>query len=584
MTITYRAIKALPLTHAELDANFTALDAFATPEAYGAVSGGVVDAKAALTTALATGRMIDGGGLTYGISGKLSLPANARLRNITLKQLAPAATQAVTTLEANGVSNVWLENVKVNRNGSGTNAGTNALPNGELGTAFAVNIYGGTYHRIVNLEVYGDDTGTGIRLYGLDRSSIVRNPYVRDMMGVLASATDDVVQGMRIDLCDGLVIHNPTVERLGWRALAGDATLYTNSRGITFSGCTGVTLIAPRTKSTGQGIDISGNLGSGNVDCTIMFPVVENCDSWGIKYANTTRRAKTYGGRSYNCAMAGFVDSSSWDAAVTMVDVNTFENCDAIDCGNAGSAQLNGTTVSTHFGFGKLSGSRTYVTPVRFIRCRANDSRGTSKMTWGFYSEVAQDASRRDEAIDCAVSGAVTNDFRGIISQSTFEAFTRRSATRTLTSQTALQNMFASTEDELAITPGVYEFWCDFTLSSMSASSGDFGFAVAGTATFTGRFNAWSAKVADITAPHAHEGISTATLSGTSLVTASTATTGEAHIHGWLTVTVAGTLIPQVSLGVAAAAVLGSNSTFKIRKMASASANNSDNIRAGAWS
>ena len=53
-------------------------------------------------------------------------------------------------------------------------------------------------------------------------------------------------------------------------------------------------------------------------------------------------------------------------------------------------------------------------------------------------------------------------------------------------------------------------------------------------------------------------------------MSASTNTAGHALIKGIIRVTVAGTIIPQVSLTVAAAAIVGANSYFKISPLGAA--------------
>ena len=60
------------------------------------------------------------------------------------------------------------------------------------------------------------------------------------------------------------------------------------------------------------------------------------------------------------------------------------------------------------------------------------------------------------------------------------------------------------------------------------------------------------------------------TTANTALATASTNTVGFAVIKGQIRVTVAGTIIPQVSLGVASAAIVGANSYFRIYPVGSA--------------
>lgn len=153
----------------------------------------------------------------------------------------------------------------------------------------------------------------------------------------------------------------------------------------------------------------------------------------------------------------------------------------------------------------------------------------------------------------------------------------------TLTSQTAAQKLFnASTNGALTVPVGTYQFECFYSLSSMSASSGSFGFAFGGTATFTQQW--WSlaqkgtATLATATATQSTYN----TAANTTLATASVNTVGYAFIRGILNVTVAGTVIPQVSLGVAAAAVVGVGSYFKIVPFSVS--NSTTNIALGTWS
>jgi hypothetical protein len=144
------------------------------------------------------------------------------------------------------------------------------------------------------------------------------------------------------------------------------------------------------------------------------------------------------------------------------------------------------------------------------------------------------------------------------------EAIITSTATRTLTSQTAAQKIFGTpTNGQVTLPVGSFFFDCFFTLSSMSSTSGSFGFALAGTATIAGQL--WQTegnKAALATAAAAQNTMNTA--ANTAIVTATTATTGWAHVWGKVRVSAAGTLIPQVSLGVAAAAVVGADSFFRI--------------------
>lgn len=165
------------------------------------------------------------------------------------------------------------------------------------------------------------------------------------------------------------------------------------------------------------------------------------------------------------------------------------------------------------------------------------------------------------------------------------DQYTILQATNTLTSQTAAQALFDVTgSGQVTLVAGTYEFECQFSLSSMSATAGTFGFALGGGATFTQYWWALARKAAFTNTAGAVT-LATAvtttynTAANTALTdaTASTATTAFARIHGVVIVTVGGTLIPQVSLTQAAAAVVGIGSFFKIRALGSSAATTSGN-------
>ena len=159
------------------------------------------------------------------------------------------------------------------------------------------------------------------------------------------------------------------------------------------------------------------------------------------------------------------------------------------------------------------------------------------------------------------------------------DQYTILQATNTLTSQMAAQALFDVTgSGQVTLVAGTYEFECQFSLSSMSGSSGSFGFALGGGATFTQYWIASARKSAltDTATTNALV-VSYNTAANTGLTVANLVATGFARIHGIVIVTVGGTLIPQVSLGVAAAAVVGIGSFFKIRALGSSAATTSGN-------
>src|SRR6185369_1760333 len=117
----------------------------------------------------------------------------------------------------------------------------------------------------------------------------------------------------------------------------------------------------------------------------------------------------------------------------------------------------------------------------------------------------------------------------------------------------------------------------------MSATSGSFGWTLApgstNPATIAGiKWLAVANKAALATAATPQSTVNTA--ANTAIATATTNTVGWARITGKVRISAAGTVVPQVSLGVAAAAVVGVDSYFRIWQVASSATATT----AGNWS
>lgn len=134
-----------------------------------------------------------------------------------------------------------------------------------------------------------------------------------------------------------------------------------------------------------------------------------------------------------------------------------------------------------------------------------------------------------------------------------------------LTSQTAAQKLFNNpTNGALTVNAATtYQFECVFDLTTMSASSGAFGWALLGTATFTTIKWYSVANKATLATLLAWQSTFNATAANTAICTATTATVGAAFITGIIRVNAGGTIIPAVSLGVASAAVVQAGSYFR---------------------
>lgn len=160
-----------------------------------------------------------------------------------------------------------------------------------------------------------------------------------------------------------------------------------------------------------------------------------------------------------------------------------------------------------------------------------------------------------------------------------------QSAAYTLTSQTTTQKLFnASTNGAVTVSAATtYLVECFFTMSGMSATSGNTGFNLVGGGTATVTSAALHCIGLDGTA-------GTAAAAGASFITSQgqtgniiTAATGAAMgvlIKGIIRINAGGTLIPAVTLTTAAAAVVGANSYLRITPIGS----NTGNILIGAWS
>jgi hypothetical protein len=184
-------------------------------------------------------------------------------------------------------------------------------------------------------------------------------------------------------------------------------------------------------------------------------------------------------------------------------------------------------------------------------------------------STAAAGATEYDGAV---FYGTTAANSRGIWPVEHFMVLT---STNTLSSQTAAQPIFdgggGTTNGALTLPIGTYFFECAFSLTSLSSSSGSFGFAFGGTATISQSWRSSAAKPASLATATAMEQ-AFSTTANTTIVTANTNTNGMAYINGVLRVTVAGTVVPQVSLGVANAAVVGLDSYFRAYQVGNSSA------------
>lgn len=156
-----------------------------------------------------------------------------------------------------------------------------------------------------------------------------------------------------------------------------------------------------------------------------------------------------------------------------------------------------------------------------------------------------------------------------------------QTADYTLTSTVAVQKLFNGTANGAITLPtGVYEFEALVYMLSMSATSGNFAFSFAGTATLD-RFGYHTSGVDQATPTNVgtQSGqVSVTNASAASLVSAGTGAGIGVTIRGMFRCTAGGTVIPSVALVTAAAAVHKAGGWIRFRKIGESS-----ETYVGAW-
>lgn len=372
---------------------------------FGAVSGGVTNAKTAVDTAfaaaIAAGCWLSGDGLTYGVSGNVTIPTGLKLRDVTFKQLDPNPSGR-KTLYASSVNNVRLQRVKVDRNGTGAN--------GDLNSSGGIWIQGGSGHLLEDCEVYGDDIGSGIVMWQATDSMIVR-PYCHDIGYVLAAPSDDQVHGIWLSDCTRVQVVNPRC--VEFASTLGGSPSYRWSRAIILGGCTDCDIIAPIVRNADQGIDFTGS--SGNIRCHVLGGHIDDCYTVGVKHANSAVDCKVTGVTVSDPGWVGFICQGPSESGLTYVTERvTYTDCKAIRPGSSGVWTSGGGNPPT--GFYTFPGAFDTDHPkgVSYYGCEAIDDDGTPTMVYGFRNTVTG-ASPRNIHRNCRSVGHTTAAFDGFL-------------------------------------------------------------------------------------------------------------------------------------------------------------------------
>jgi len=211
------------------------------------------------------------------------------------------------------------------------------------------------------------------------------------------------------------------------------------------------------------------------------------------------------------------------------------------------------------------------VTPTAFLHIGPGGSvAGSAPLKLSAGTKLATPEAGTIEYDGNVIYSTRNDGARGVIPS---EQFVVLSGIHTLGVQTAAQSLFDGDAGPpggaLYTETGTYFFECVFHLESMSNTNSTFGFALGGNATKTQGWQSFAYKSSTLKTPSS-PGITWNTEANTNLTSNSIGTQGFASIKGTIRVTVPGTIIPQVSLTAAAAAIMQPNSYFKISAVGTA--------------
>lgn len=358
----------------------------------------------ALAAGIAASRPVTGAGRTYAVHGDVVLPANAQLQDITLKQLSPGGN-ARRTLTSNHGNNIKLVRVKVNRNGDGTNGD-------DTFHAAGIYIIGGSRHHFEDVEVWGDDKGTGFVVFEASNFDVVRL-HVHDIKYSMKSDPgDDRVQGFWFNSCFDFRVIAPKVHDLGGDYRSGYTTKWSRNA---FGGCSNFSLIDAQVWNVDQAIDFTGS--AGNRNFRVLGGSTRDCYSVGFKFANSARGGVIVGATTERCDLYGFFVAGPGEPKLEIKSGDiTFVDCLALDTGSAG--RWIGTSGIRPAGFAvEVNDFDQGVSPlgIRFVNCTALDRQPTPTMKYGFVNEVSAPADGRyNECINCVSIGHTSSPTRNM--------------------------------------------------------------------------------------------------------------------------------------------------------------------------
>ncbi|UAW01091.1 tail fiber [Synechococcus T7-like virus S-TIP28] len=318
---------------------------YVSPKDFGAVGDGVADDTAALSSALQTGKPVDGLGLTYLITSTITVGNLKSFKNatVTYPDLGNQSDGQVLRI-TNG--DFVLDTVKIIYGDSPLR--TTSGPNGGLNQYQGVRVEGdGTRPSNFTLRdclFTGDGSGTHVFIVSCDDFSVT-GCHVYDSKAQDPLGTDDQLQAFSILNCSRYTISNSTVRNLltyETRAFASTGVntenTYTNinTRGFVNSMGSDYSVVGCHATLVDQGFDVTGS----GVNTRWIFSACTayKCGAIGFKAANGPSFGMFSDCIAKEVGLYSFLASSNNDLndhdTARYISIN---NCKAIDAGTASS-------------------------------------------------------------------------------------------------------------------------------------------------------------------------------------------------------------------------------------------------------
>ena len=367
----------------------------------GLVGDGRTDVAAALARAVNSGMTVDGQGQTFAVKGEVEAGAAFKgLVNANLIQLDPTGSRR-RTLVVTGASDFVIENVSVVRGGDG----------GEPRDKAAIDAAGGVYivrcrdFAIRGLGVGGGGIGSGVAILSSEGFS-ADDLTARDIRYRLdAHQNNDAIQGVWIAASSRFKLRNARVSDIGGVDKAWAVS--DNNRGVAISGSQDFELSDVEVRRVGQGVDLTGS--EGNSRFSIVRSTVEDCYSWGFKFANSAAVGRVEDAVARRCGTGGFVVSGPTQPKNPRPRDIVFARCLAED------TLGNFPRWKRSFGFGVTRTPLGAPRGVVFEDCVARADRLHCCMTTGFYNEAPAEMTEGEpnRVIRCRVEGPIETPFVG---------------------------------------------------------------------------------------------------------------------------------------------------------------------------